>query len=624
MAKDYDKEDGVWRTIGGRKVFIRKGQNLADAMIESGKFKGQKNKSGMRESYRKEKEKDLQEAKDLAKKFQESETDKDYYAFLNKVEDNGEKYDKTLEEREKEKQRNDEIDKQRGTEPLREKYREEGKEDLEKEKDWRGYRNRYQKTINRSSNPDNREKYVQERDMAQKEIDKARNNLNQKADEILSQKDKSIKNVDDNVPEDIKKRGLTDRYLEKKKQMEEWLEETNSGKLSKAEEEALEYQREKHGEEAYQKALAETKKGDDTFKKATNPNNDSNKNNNLKKLEEDTRDLSDYDKYNLAVSKLENKENMSSDERHFWNRAKMDYERKQKELENTDAKKLMGAKIENGKRVAEYRILGDDERGYWTKENGQRVFKENPRYKDKSTNETMNNVIREKASKKTWRDDLREANEKTTQELIDENTNLYKEYGGFADTGDKQKNQEVEKAHAKWLQNKTLIQEHEKQGNNYRNALTKLNDKSIKDGTYDLDTSEAVDFKGVGYNVSFEQTGDNYTNGEYYDKINECRNKCDGKVYGGKFDGTPELSFYTKNIDDAIEVAEKYNQHSVWDIEINDYYYNPFYDESKNKVGIKAQENDDWVRRSFDIYKREHPNTKINSIKDYLKMKKKK
>lgn len=30
---------GVWRTIGGRKVFIKTGQNLADAMKESGKFK---------------------------------------------------------------------------------------------------------------------------------------------------------------------------------------------------------------------------------------------------------------------------------------------------------------------------------------------------------------------------------------------------------------------------------------------------------------------------------------------------------------------------------------------------------------------------------------------------------
>lgn len=34
----YNNEEGVWRTIGGRRVFIRTGQSLSDAMIESGKF----------------------------------------------------------------------------------------------------------------------------------------------------------------------------------------------------------------------------------------------------------------------------------------------------------------------------------------------------------------------------------------------------------------------------------------------------------------------------------------------------------------------------------------------------------------------------------------------------------
>jgi len=38
MSKSYDNENGVWRTIGGRRVFIRNGQSLADAMKESGKF----------------------------------------------------------------------------------------------------------------------------------------------------------------------------------------------------------------------------------------------------------------------------------------------------------------------------------------------------------------------------------------------------------------------------------------------------------------------------------------------------------------------------------------------------------------------------------------------------------
>lgn len=40
MAKKKENEqEGVWRTIGGRRVFIRNGQSLSDAMKESGKFK---------------------------------------------------------------------------------------------------------------------------------------------------------------------------------------------------------------------------------------------------------------------------------------------------------------------------------------------------------------------------------------------------------------------------------------------------------------------------------------------------------------------------------------------------------------------------------------------------------
>lgn len=34
-----DKQDGVWRTINGRKVFIKEGQSVTDAMQSSGKFK---------------------------------------------------------------------------------------------------------------------------------------------------------------------------------------------------------------------------------------------------------------------------------------------------------------------------------------------------------------------------------------------------------------------------------------------------------------------------------------------------------------------------------------------------------------------------------------------------------
>ncbi len=39
----YNEADGVWRTIGGRRVFIKKNQSLSEAMIESGKFNKEEN-----------------------------------------------------------------------------------------------------------------------------------------------------------------------------------------------------------------------------------------------------------------------------------------------------------------------------------------------------------------------------------------------------------------------------------------------------------------------------------------------------------------------------------------------------------------------------------------------------
>ena len=35
-------EEGVWRTVSGRRIFIKKGQSLTDAMKESGKFENSK------------------------------------------------------------------------------------------------------------------------------------------------------------------------------------------------------------------------------------------------------------------------------------------------------------------------------------------------------------------------------------------------------------------------------------------------------------------------------------------------------------------------------------------------------------------------------------------------------
>lgn len=136
-------------------------------------------------------------------------------------------------------------------------------------------------------------------------------------------------------------------------------------------------------------------------------------------------------------------------------------------------------------------------------------------------------------------------------------------------------------------------------GSKYRSSLTKLNDKSIEDGTYDLDTGKKVDFGNKGYNVSFEQSSDKYTDSEYFDKIEECRKLCDGKVYGGKFGGAPEISFYTEDKETAMKIMEKYNQHSIYDNSIGDIIENSKYNAATNKVDYKEPSKFDM--RKYDV-----------------------
>ena len=64
MAKTYDDEEGVWRTIGGRRVFIRTGQSLADAMKESGKFSRVAKNQDLYKKLEDEKKKDEEEKKE--------------------------------------------------------------------------------------------------------------------------------------------------------------------------------------------------------------------------------------------------------------------------------------------------------------------------------------------------------------------------------------------------------------------------------------------------------------------------------------------------------------------------------------------------------------------------------
>ncbi len=67
MAKDLG---GVWRTIGGRRVFIKDGEDLATAMKKSGKFNQNKNNSDLKNSNASQKEEKI---KELEKKKEEAQ-----------------------------------------------------------------------------------------------------------------------------------------------------------------------------------------------------------------------------------------------------------------------------------------------------------------------------------------------------------------------------------------------------------------------------------------------------------------------------------------------------------------------------------------------------------------------
>lgn len=83
--------------------------------------------------------------------------------------------------------------------------------------------------------------------------------------------------------------------------------------------------------------------------------------------------------------------------------------------------------------------------------------------------------------------------------------------------------------------------------------------------TYDIKTKKIIT-KPSGYQVTFWQIGDRYSDAEYAEKTNEfLRVSSDGRTYAGKFEGTPEVSFHVRSKKVATTLAKKYNQISVWD-----------------------------------------------------------
>lgn len=99
----------------------------------------------------------------------------------------------------------------------------------------------------------------------------------------------------------------------------------------------------------------------------------------------------------------------------------------------------------------------------------------------------------------------------------------------------------------------------------HKRAVQELNSSKYEDGTYDIATKKPVSYDD-GYQVTFCQIGDNYSDIEYARKVNECLERSsDGKTCAGKFEGTPEISFHFADRATAIAYARANNQISIWD-----------------------------------------------------------
>jgi hypothetical protein len=97
---------------------------------------------------------------------------------------------------------------------------------------------------------------------------------------------------------------------------------------------------------------------------------------------------------------------------------------------------------------------------------------------------------------------------------------------------------------------------------NYKKILNKY--ITYPEGTYDLSTGKEITYKD-GYQVSFHQTSDNYSQEEYNKIVDELKTISGSGAHIGVFDEEPEVSFHFNSLEEAKKVMKKYNQHSIFD-----------------------------------------------------------
>lgn len=217
---------------------------------------------------------------------------------------------------------------------------------------------------------------------------------------------------------------------------------------------------------------------------------------------------------------------------------------------------------------------GLDEVNGWKREDYENRIKKNEEYLKNTKGLTEEGQKEHFAGEELYSDDpnrfgdkLRQINEKMAKEQ-------------------KESGKRVEERYKKENKNTT---------SNYRNKITDVAKNSKEDNvTLDVETGKPVSFE-KGYSVSFQQSTDNYSDEEYHAKVEECRDKCDGKVYAGKYGGDAEASFHTDSLDDAKELMYKYNQESIYDWQHDTLIMNDKYDSSKNKTNYKAETTNEYM-----------------------------
>lgn len=95
------------------------------------------------------------------------------------------------------------------------------------------------------------------------------------------------------------------------------------------------------------------------------------------------------------------------------------------------------------------------------------------------------------------------------------------------------------------------------------NVLLRLKDfEELENGTYEYNSKNPVSFDD-GYQVTFHNCDRNYTIEEYDGLVNSLMAITKSPLYIGVY-GSPEASFHCKEFKLAKQIAEKYNQYSIW------------------------------------------------------------